>query len=60
MMSKNGSLSTWLSQSVVAHAVSTTGPAGPYTFSDVALDARGGDAWDGATCHNPDAKVLEC
>jgi len=56
MMSGNGTLSTWLSQSVVAHAVSTSGPQGPYKFSDVALGPRGDQYWDGTTCHNPDAK----
>eukprot|EP00040_Diaphanoeca_grandis_P023411 m.127286 g.127286 ORF g.127286 m.127286 type:complete len:497 (-) comp29262_c0_seq4:49-1539(-) len=56
LMSNNKSLSAWLTNSVVAHAVSSVGPQGPYTFSDVALPARGGDYWDGVTCHNPDAK----
>eukprot|EP00038_Savillea_parva_P008795 m.179234 g.179234 ORF g.179234 m.179234 type:complete len:458 (-) comp14715_c0_seq1:59-1432(-) len=56
MMSGNGTLGTWLSQSVVAHAVSKTGPQGPYIFSDVALGPRGDGFWDGGTCHNPDVK----
>eukprot|EP00662_Eupelagonemidae_sp_cell21_P016945 gene16945-11139_t len=56
MMSDNLTLSSWLSHSVVAHAVSTSGPAGPYTFADVALGPRGGEWWDAVTCHNPDAK----
>ena len=56
MMARNGTLDTWLAQSVVAHAVSKTGPQGPYTFSDVSLGGRGAGHWDGVTCHNPDAK----
>jgi len=58
MMSNNLTLSSWLSRSVVAHAVSVSGPAGPFTFSDVALGPRGGDWWDAVTCHNPDAKRM--
>ena len=55
MMSGNGTLAMWLNQSVVGHAVSITGPAGPYVFSDVALAPRPGK-WDGITCHNPDVQ----
>ena len=56
MMSGHGELSTWLSQSQIAHAVSKTGPQGPYVFAGVALAGRGGHHWDAVTCHNPDVK----
>lgn len=58
MMKHNESLTSWLSNSVVAHAVSTSGlPHGPFEFRDIALDT-GTDRWDGVSVHNPDAKVL--
>lgn len=58
MMRDDLPLSSWLSHSVVVHAVSTSGrPEGPYEFADIALDI-GNDRWDGATCHNPDAKLM--
>jgi hypothetical protein len=49
----NSTLSSWLQQSRVVHAKSTTGPLGPYTFVDVALGRRPLSHWDGLTQHNP-------
>lgn len=42
----------WMVASEIVHAVSDT-PEGPYTFSDVALPARGAQYWDGRSTHNP-------
>lgn len=42
IMSNNGTLGTWLQQSQIAHAVSKTGPQGPYLLSDVPIKGRGG------------------
>ncbi len=42
----------WMIASEIVHATSTT-PEGPYTFSDVALPARGAEYWDGRSTHNP-------
>lgn len=42
----------WMVASEVVHAVSDK-PEGPYTFSDVALPARGAQYWDGRSTHNP-------
>jgi len=46
----------WMIASEVVHCVSDT-PEGPYTFSDVALPARGAQYWDGRSTHNP--KILK-
>mmetsp|Transcript_4254 Transcript_4254/g.6102 ORF Transcript_4254/g.6102 Transcript_4254/m.6102 type:complete len:406 (-) Transcript_4254:3-1220(-) len=37
-MTNNCSLSTWVKNSRIDHAVSTTGPTGPYYFHDVAIN----------------------
>lgn len=42
----------WMVASEVVHAVADR-PEGPYTFSDVALPARGAQYWDGRATHNP-------
>lgn len=42
----------WMVASEVVHAVSETAE-GPYSFSDVALGARGAQYWDGKSIHNP-------
>ena len=42
----------WMVASEIVHAVSDC-PEGPYTFSDVALPARGAQYWDGRSTHNP-------
>lgn len=42
----------WITQAVVAHAVSAT-PAGPYALSDVALPQRGLGQWDGVSAQSP-------
>lgn len=42
----------WMFASEVVHAISDN-PAGPYTFNDVALPARGAEYWDGRSTHNP-------
>lgn len=42
----------WVTHSEIAHAVSDS-LLGPYTFSDIALPARGNSFWDGTTTHNP-------
>lgn len=47
----------WLVRSEVVHAVSDKA-CGPYTFSDVALPARGTQYWDGCMTHNPHIKKI--
>ncbi|VGO21516.1 glycoside hydrolase family protein [Pontiella sulfatireligans] len=42
----------WLTCCEIAHAVADE-PGGPYETVDVALAPRGGDWWDGGSCHNP-------
>jgi hypothetical protein len=42
----------WMVASEIVHATAKD-PAGPYTFSDVALPARGPEYWDGRATHNP-------
>ncbi|HHC7201704.1 TPA: glycoside hydrolase family protein [Vibrio parahaemolyticus] len=42
----------WMVESEIVHAVSDT-PEGPYEFSDLALDRRGAQYWDGQSVHNP-------
>ena len=42
----------WMVASEIVHAVSET-PEGPYTFSEVALGARGAQFFDGRSAHNP-------
>lgn len=42
----------WMVASEIVHAVSDN-IEGPYTFSDVALPARGPQYWDGKSTHNP-------
>lgn len=42
----------WMVASEIVHAVADV-PQGPYTFSDVALPARGAQYWDGRSTHNP-------
>lgn len=42
----------WMVESEIVHAVSET-PEGPYKFSDLALDRRGAQYWDGQSVHNP-------
>lgn len=44
--------SGWLTACEVVHAEADR-PEGPYTVMDVALEGRGGDAWDGWSIHNP-------
>jgi hypothetical protein len=42
----------WMVASEIVHATAKEA-AGPYTFSDVALPARGPEYWDGRSTHNP-------
>lgn len=42
----------WVMCCEVAHAVADS-PAGPYEVKDVALEGRGGRAWDSWSIHNP-------
>lgn len=42
----------WMVASEIVHCVANT-PQGPYTFSEVALPARGAQYWDGRSTHNP-------
>eukprot|EP00756_Hemistasia_phaeocysticola_P059564 Hpha_TRINITY_DN3636_c0_g1::TRINITY_DN3636_c0_g1_i1::g.939::m.939 len=50
----NASLDHWTTKSVVAHAVSRTGPVGPYEYQGVILGPRSGTHyWDASNCHNP-------
>lgn len=42
----------WVTNSEIVRAVSDT-PAGPYTFAEVVLPARGKSWFDGETTHNP-------
>lgn len=42
----------WMVKSEIAHCVSESA-AGPFTFVDVALGARGAKYWDGQSVHNP-------
>lgn len=42
----------WMVASDIIHGVSDA-PQGPYTFTDVALPARGAQYWDGRSTHNP-------
>ena len=42
----------WLTACEIAHAVGDK-PEGPFKTSDIALAPRGGDWWDGGSCHNP-------
>ncbi|HVZ48052.1 MAG TPA: glycoside hydrolase family protein, partial [Gemmatimonadaceae bacterium] len=42
----------WLTNSEVVHSVADRAE-GPYSFSDVALPARGEQFWDGRMTHNP-------
>lgn len=42
----------WMVASEVIHGTADV-PQGPYTFSDVALPARGPQYWDGRSTHNP-------
>ena len=42
----------WMAASEVVHATSKT-PEGPFSFSEIALPARGAQYWDGRATHNP-------
>ena len=42
----------WITCCEIAHAVADS-PEGPYETVDVAIAPRGGDWWDGGSCHNP-------
>ena len=42
----------WLTCCEIAHAVGDS-PEGPFETIDVAIAPRGGDWWDGGSCHNP-------
>ncbi|WP_316816104.1 glycoside hydrolase family protein [Pedobacter nyackensis] len=42
----------WMVASEIIHGTADV-PQGPYTFSDVALPARGAQYWDGRSTHNP-------
>ena len=42
----------WLTCCEIAHAVADR-PEGPYENVDVVLAPRGGEWWDGGSCHNP-------
>ncbi len=42
----------WMVASEIVHATAKN-PEGPYTFSEVALPARGAQYWDGRSTHNP-------
>jgi beta-xylosidase len=42
----------WITCCEIAHAVADR-PEGPYKTVDVAIAPRGGDLWDGGSCHNP-------
>jgi hypothetical protein len=47
-----GSLDGYRTDSEIVHAVAEN-PVGPYRFQSVALGGRGGDWWDGQSCHGP-------
>lgn len=49
---KDLGFNAWVTHSEIAHATAPS-PFGPYTFSDVALGARGKEYWDGLCTHNP-------
>ena len=55
-MTNDCTLRTWTSNSRIDHAVSSTGPEGPYTFRDVAVNTWAHNAapiaLKGATCDN--------
>jgi len=51
-----GSLDGYRLHSEIVHAIADN-PIGPYQFKDVALGGRGGDHWDGQSCHGP--KILK-
>jgi hypothetical protein len=42
----------WITCCEIAHAVGDS-PEGPFETVDVAIAPRGGDWWDGGSCHNP-------
>lgn len=42
----------WMVASEIVHAMANK-PEGPYTFSEMALPARGAQYWDGRATHNP-------
>ncbi len=44
--------SGWITCCEIAHAVADR-PEGPYETVDIAIAPRGGDWWDGGSCHNP-------
>lgn len=50
--SKQFSFGNWITNSEIIRAVSDT-PAGPYTFEEVVLPARGKGYFDGQVTHNP-------
>ncbi|MEH6305425.1 glycoside hydrolase family protein [Olivibacter sp. CPCC 100613] len=54
--SKEYGFGNWVTNSQIIRAVSTT-PAGPYTFAEVVLDARGKNFFDGCTTHN--ARIIK-
>ena len=43
----------WALSSEIVHAVSATGPLGPYAYVAPALARRGSTFWDGMATHNP-------
>ena len=49
---KSDGFESWVTRSEIAHAVGDS-PTGPFAFHDLALTARGKDAWDGLVTHNP-------
>ncbi|MEC3908260.1 glycoside hydrolase family protein [Tamlana sp. 2201CG12-4] len=55
---KSYGFEAWVTHSEIAHAISKT-PEGPFTFVDVALQARGKTYWDGLTTHNPTVYKFE-
>ena len=55
MMADNATLQSWLTKSVVLHAVADL-PQGPYTPSDIALAPRP-NKFDSQMIHNPDVRA---
>ena len=51
---KNAALGKWLEQSRIVHAISKSGPLGPYLAQDIVLaPLANDDSWDETTQHNP-------
>eukprot|EP01063_Lacrimia_lanifica_P031955 TRINITY_DN537_c0_g2_i1.p1 TRINITY_DN537_c0_g2~~TRINITY_DN537_c0_g2_i1.p1 ORF type:complete len:386 (+),score=102.07 TRINITY_DN537_c0_g2_i1:43-1200(+) len=54
----NATLNDWINKSVAVHAVSKTGPLGPYIYQGVVLGPRGDHFWDASNVHNPHVQKI--